>query len=146
MSSSSEPPGLVTIGWKELVTFPEWGVSLHAKVDTGACSSALDVVEYELIDTPAGPTARLRLSLDGPAQRVHVVTAPVVGSTLVRNTGGVAERRLVVEALMQLGPVGKRIHLTVARRSAMRFRMLLGRSALAGSFVVDAGQEYVARK
>jgi hypothetical protein len=143
MSSDAEPPGLVTIGWKELVAFPEWGVSLHAKIDTGACSSALDVAEYELNDTAAGPTARLHLSLDRETPRVQVVTAPVVRHTLVRNTGGVTERRLVVEALMRLGPIENRIHLTVARRSAMRFRMLLGRSALAGSFVVDAGREYV---
>ena len=97
------PPPLL-IGWKEYVAFPEWDLRrVRAKIDTGACTSALDVAGYELE----------------------------------------AERRPVVEAMVRLGPVEKRIRLTVTRRSTMRFRMLLGREALRGQFVVDVRRKYV---
>ncbi len=68
---------------------------------------------------------------------------PVLRFVVVRNSSGVAERRPVVEALMRLGPVEKRICLTVTRRPGMRCRMLLGREALLGDFVVDVRRKYV---
>jgi hypothetical protein len=51
-----------------------------------------------------------------------------------------------VAALVRLGPVEKRIRLTIANRAAMRYPMILGREALAGSFLVDVGQTYVQRR
>jgi len=143
--STDPPPSLaLTIGWKERITFPEWGpLRLRAKVDTGACLSALDVADYELIETPTGTMAKLRLSLSRRHKRIRLVVAPVVRTTMIRNTSGVAERRIVIEALIRLGPIEKRIALTVTRRPAMRFRMLLGRAALSGTFIVDAGREYL---
>jgi len=62
---------------------------------------------------------------------------------VVSNSGGGRERRPLLEALVRLGPVETRIRLTVTNRSHMRFRMLLGRRALAGTFVVDVSRKYV---
>ena len=96
MSTDSQPPGLLTIGWKEYVSFPDWGVyRLRAKVDTGACVSALDVADWELVESPSGPIARLRLALGRRRANEHTVIAPVLRTTIVRNSGGTRERRLV---------------------------------------------------
>jgi hypothetical protein len=38
---------------------------------------------------------------------------------------------------VRLGPVEKKIQLTLTFRTGMRCRMLLGRQALAGDFLVD---------
>jgi hypothetical protein len=52
----------------------------------------------------------------------------------------------VVEALVLLGPITRRIRLTVTDRSRMRCRMLLGREALAGLFLVDVrGKDLLTR-
>jgi hypothetical protein len=139
------PPSPLPIGWKEYVALPEWGVRrIRAKIDTGACTSALDVAGFEVEDTPAGPVVLMRLVLNRRRpERVRLVRAPVVRFAVVRNSGGAAERRPVVEVLARLGPVERRIRLTVTRRAGMRFRMLLGREALRGAFVVDVGRKYV---
>jgi len=71
------------------------------------------------------------------------VTAPVLRTVIVRNSSGVAEERPVIVAQMRLGLIEKQICLTVTRRRGMRFRILLGREALAGDFVVDARQKYL---
>ncbi len=144
-SGASEPPPPLLIGWKEYVVFPGWGLRrVRAKIDTGACTSALDVASYEVEETAAGPIAHLRLVLNRQRpDKVKEVRVPVLRSVVVRNSGGVAERRPVVEALLRLGPVEKRIRLTVTRRAGMRFRILLGREALAGDFVVDVRRKYV---
>jgi hypothetical protein len=55
----------------------------------------------------------------------------------VRSSSGKQEVRPLIEAVVRLGPVTRRIRLTLTDRSSMRCRMLLGRQALAGQFLVD---------
>jgi hypothetical protein len=147
MNHGTEGP--VRIGWKEYVELPEWRLRrVKAKVDTGARTSVLDVASYDLLEVPGrGLVARLRLRVSRKhPERVRVVEAPVLRMVVVRNTGGVLEERPLLETTLHLGPVTKRIRLTVTNRSHMRFRMLLGRLALAGDFVVDVSAKYVLRR
>jgi hypothetical protein len=139
--------GPLVIGWKEYVAFPDWPIRrVRVKVDTGARTSALDVAGYEVQDAENGAVAILRLALSRKhPERVTVVQAPVLGLVSVCNTGGVLERRPVIEATVRLGPVQKRIRLTLTSRAHMRFRMILGRQALLGSFIVDVSQKYLLR-
>lgn len=143
-----EGAGPVVIGWKEYVQLPDLGVKqIKVKIDTGARTSALDVQSYELRDVPgSGLVAVLRLALDSRhPRRLTVVTAPVLQLVVVRNSGGVPEQRPLIETTLQIGPVRKRIALTVTHRTGMRFRMLLGRKALEGDFLVDVQQKYLMR-
>jgi hypothetical protein len=147
---------LLQIGWKESLEFPEWGLRrVRVKIDTGAWSSALDVLSYELQESPDGQVARVQLDLgayrprkgDEPAQpQLIEVQAPVIKMTTVSNACGHREVRPVIEALIKLGRVEKRIRLTLTNRSSMRHRMILGRQALAGSFLVDVGSKYLLRR
>jgi hypothetical protein len=136
------------IGWKERLDFVDWGIKrIKVKIDTGASTSALDVVRYDLTeDGPNGAFARLVLALDrkDPNHLVEV-QAPLLGMIRVRNTSGQSEERPLVETEILVGPVRKRIRLTVTNRAGMRFRMILGREALHGDFVVDVGKKYLLR-
>jgi hypothetical protein len=148
MTPQTPPPGLILIGWQEHLSFPEWGVGrVRVKIDTGACTSALDVAGLEL--TSGGPTgllADLRLALHRRhPERLARVQTPVLRTVVVRNSTGDSERRPVVEALVRLGPLSKRIRLTLTRRNGLRFRMILGREALAGCFLVDVSRKYLLR-
>ena len=139
----------LTIGWKERIDFPAWGIrGVRAKIDTGARTTALNVCEYELLET--GPNqfrARFRpvvsRKLDVCAE---LVEAEVLRLVRVRNTGGTVELRPVVETEMKLGPIVKRIRLTLTDRSRMYSPVILGRSALAGDFVVDVERKYLQRR
>jgi hypothetical protein len=138
------PPLL--IGWKERLDFPAWGVRrVKAKVDTGARTSALDAASYELYHAEGGGLwVRLRLSLlRRHAGKPLVVELPVLRMVVVRNSGGQHEQRPLIEAEVVLGPVRKRVLLTVTNRAGMRFRVILGRLALAGDFVVDVSKKYL---
>jgi hypothetical protein len=133
------------IGRNESVAFPEWNLRrLRAKIDTGAFSSALDTDGYEIVDSPEGSIARIRLVLSRlHAERVRLVEAPVLRFTRVTSSSGVCEQRPVVAALIRLGPIEKRIRLTLTNRATLRHRMLLGREALKGTFLVDVSQRYL---
>ena len=137
--------GPVLIGWKEYVALPDWGIRrLKAKVDTGARTSAIDAASYELRRTPAGLVVRMRLALSHRhPERQKVVEAPVLAMVAVRNSGGMREDRPLVETVLRLGPVSKRIRLTVTSRAGLRFRLILGRKAVEGDFLVDVSRKYV---
>ncbi len=139
----SEATPLLPIGWKERLDFPDWGLQrVRVKIDTGACTSALGASGYELVEVNGLLRVRLRLALNRRRpEKTAVVEAPVLRMVHVTNTGGGREERPMIETTIRLGPVRKRIRLTITSRAAMRFPMLLGREALAGSFVVDVSRK-----
>jgi hypothetical protein len=139
----SEATPLLPIGWKERLDFPDWGLKrVRVKIDTGACTSALGATGYELVKVNGVPTVRLVLALNRHRpEKTAVIEAPVLRMVYVTNTGGGREERPMIETTIRLGPVRKRIRLTITSRAAMRYPMLLGREALAGSFVVDVSRK-----
>ena len=142
--AASGPP--FRIGWKEVVDFPEWELrGIKVKIDTGARTSALDVNEYELRPTgDGGVIAELRLALNRRyPDRLTMVRTPVLMMVTVCNSSGVREERPLIETSLRLGPVTKRVQLTIANRACMRFPMILGRKALEGDFVIDVSQKYL---
>jgi hypothetical protein len=132
---------LLRIGRREHIEFPEWDLDrIRAKIDTGAYSSVLDVADYELVESASGLEVALRILPNRRRpEHVRTVRTAVVGLTTVRSSTGCQERRPVIEPLVRLGPITRRIRLTVTNRSHMRCRMLIGRQALAGVFLVDVG-------
>lgn len=144
---SIRPGRPVAIGWKEYVALPELGVaSLKAKVDTGARTSSLHVAAIRRLAGEERGEAELEITLAPDRRRPgHLVRARVLQLARIRVTdsGGHSELRPVIETLLVLGPVAKRIRVTLADRSNMLFRMILGRKALEGDFVVDAARKYL---
>ncbi len=131
----------VTIGYAEYVAFPEWGIPrLRAKTDTGARTSALHVDNIERL-----PRNRVRFEVVVAANGRRVrVEAPIVRVSNVRSSNGVPDERYIVSTTLQLGGVEKTIEVSLASRSGMIYRMLLGRRAIAHDFLVDPGRRYVA--
>ena len=145
---AARPVRPLVVGWKERLDFPAWGIRrVKAKMDTGSRTSALDAVDYELFHVDeVGLCVRLRLALHRKHKdELRLVEVPVLRMVVVRNSGGQCEQRPLIETEIDLGPVRKRVLLTVTNRAGMRFRVLLGRLALANDFVVDVGKKYLLR-
>ena len=140
-SAASRP----VLGWREWVSLPSLGVPrLKAKVDTGALSSALHA--FDLEEYRKGGVRRLRFTVH-PWQRdveeTIQVDCPLLGERSVRSSAGHLEVRPVVAAELVIGKTRHAIELTLTNRDAMGFRMLLGRSAFRGRFLVDADRSFV---
>ena len=142
---STGGPEAQVVGWREWVSLPEWGVvRLRAKIDTGARTSALHVDNLEILDDGL---VSFDVVLDRSEQprTVRVVAAELVRESNVRPTSGVRQTRHVVETTLRLGPVTKKIEVSLVDRGPMLCRMLVGRTALAGDFVVSPDQAYLHR-
>jgi len=73
--------------------------------------------------------------------------APLKERRIVTDSGGHREERLVIESCIRLGGLERSIELTLTNRDSMKFRMLLGRSALQTlEAVVDPRHSYLTGK
>ncbi len=142
--------GLLAAGWKEYIALPELGIGrLKAKLDTGARTSSLHVESFTSLETLPDGTELAEVTIATDRRRPErTITArvAVVGRVRVTDSGGHPEVRPVIETEMVLGPVRKRIRVTLTDRSGMLFRMILGRKALEGDFVVDTARKYLLRR
>jgi hypothetical protein len=139
MSSRQDP---VLIGWTEMVDLPQWDIRrLRAKVDTGARTSALHVENIEELprDFVRFDVVLHRKKRD---RRIHVKTR-IVRRGRVRSSTGHQTERLFVETTLLMGPIEKRIEISLVDREKMIHRMLLGREALAGPFLIDVDRRMV---
>lgn len=134
----------LVIGWREVVALPDWGIEkVNAKADTGARTSAIDVLDLEELpgDRVRFHVARFRKNRD--RDRAVEVIAPVVRRSRVRSAHGTTHDRLFVHTTIRIGDHTKRIELGLVCRKRMICRMLIGRAALAGDFLVDSEQKHM---
>ncbi len=137
---------LRTIGWREWVALPAFGIgAIKAKVDTGARSSALHAHGLRIERRDGVDVATFVIQ---PRQRSaspsHPAEALVSGWRQVTTSAGHRELRPVIVTTVELMGVAWPIELTLTRRDAMGFRMLLGRRAVRRRFVIDPGRSFLA--
>lgn len=138
------------IGWKEYADLPDLGIQrVKVKVDSGARTSTLHIRACRVLEVLPDGTEQVELTLDPwrrYPERTVTVRARVLRYTQVTDSGGHRELRPVIETELVLGPVRKRILVTLTDRSGMLFRMILGRKALEWDFHVDVSRKYLLRR
>ena len=133
------------VGWREWVSFPEFGITtIKAKMDTGARTSAIHAKHIQTFQDRGTPMVQFTVHPIQRSTREPVsVTAEVMDTRKIRSSSGHAKRRPVVVAELELAGQRWPIELTLANRSLMGFRLLLGRQALKGRFLIDAGRSFL---
>ncbi len=134
------------LGWREWISLPDIGIpAIKAKVDTGAKTSALHAFAVEPFQEEGINKVRFKIHpLQKQTAIVLTCQAPIVDQRMVMDSGGHKEMRYVIETTLVLGNVSSRVEITLTDRDTMQFRMLLGRSAMAGIFCVDPVASYLA--
>ena len=145
---STNNQSLPTLGWREWVALPDLGIPrLKCKVDTGARSSALHALYLEPFASRGKDRIRFGIHpLQRRTDREYICTADVLDQRIVADSGGHRERRYVIETTVVLGEESWPIEITLTDRDTMRFRMLLGRTAIRKKFVVNPASSYLAGK
>lgn len=133
------------LGWREWVALPQLAIShIKAKVDTGAKTSALHAYYVEQYERDGKAWVRFGIHPEqsSTGNGVHC-DAPVKEMRMVTDSGGHAEMRPVIETILMVEDQQRLIELTLTDRETMRFRMLLGRSALKRHYVVDSSKSFL---
>ncbi len=143
---NNQKKNLEIIGWREWVSFPELKIkTIKAKIDTGARTSALHVSNIQILKR----TNTVKFTIH-PVQRnkqpVINATAYLVGERSIKSSNGESTLRPVIETRLKIGKKIYSIELTLVNRDLMGFRLLLGRSALKGRYLVNSGQSFLLEK
>ena len=139
---------LIMLGWREWVGFPDLGIEqIKAKVDTGARTSCLHAFLIEPFDRDGVLWVRFDIH---PTQRnsskVIRCEAPLLEQRVVRDSGGHEELRYVIETVVSIGSNKHAVEVTLTDRDNMKFRVLLGRTAISGQYSVDPSGSYLRGK
>ena len=147
MKRNETTPGeLAVFGWREWVDLPELGLRhVKAKIDTGARTSALHAFDVDVFRE--GGRKRVVFLIhpkQNDSETVVRCTADVIDEREVKDSGGKTHQRWVIETPIRVGDRTWPVEITLASRDDMKFRMLIGRTAMHGVATVDPSRSYVA--
>ena len=140
-----DPVASTTVGWREWVSLPELGIDrIKAKIDTGARSSALHAHEVRFVRKGKRRLVRFRVYPNQKDDRTFVeAEGEWLEERKVRSSSGNQSIRPVIRTTLEMGGRRWPIELTLTRRDAMGFRLLLGRQALKRRCLVDPGASFL---
>lgn len=138
----------IVVGWREWVSLPDLGVQhVKAKVDTGARTSALHA--FYVHPYKRRGELRVKFGLHPYQNNTSYAVdcdALVIDHRNVTDSGGHREKRYVIVTQLAIADQVWEIEMTLTNRENMKFRMLLGRTAMKKHVIVDPGRSYILGK
>ena len=132
----ANPP---VIGWVEWVIVSDQKYRFNAKIDTGADNTSMHVDNYDLFDKNDGKWVRFTFK-DNNGKDVALERKLVRISKIKRKLLPAVERP-VVNMIVCIGNVQKEVSVNLVNRNKFHHKMLIGRSYLKSTFLVDSGTE-----
>ena len=136
---------LLTVGWREWLSLPELGLPwIKAKIDTGARTSCLHAFQVTPFTRDDEKWVRFGIHPHQKDSETEVFCeAKVIDERIVSDSGGHKENRYVIMTKVVLSDQHWPIEISLTNRDTMKFRMLLGRTAMNNRIIVNASKSYL---
>ena len=128
-------------GWIETVTFPDYGIAIDAKLDTGADSSSLGVTNLDRFKR--GGKIWYRFTLTGMDGKTATVEQQTNRTARIMRAEVEDTRRPIVQLKICLAGQVAVTDFTLTDRSEQRTSLLIGRRFLGSRILVDSGREHL---
>lgn len=141
---SGAAPMPTVAGWIETITFPDQGITLDAKLDTGAASSSISVTDLERFKRKGKTWYRFTIhGTDGKAAIVEQQTSRVarVKRAEVEDT-----RRPIITLKVCVAGHEAVTDFNLTDRSGQDYQALIGRKFLASRILVDSNRTHLFAK
>lgn len=124
------------VGWREVVSLPKFKLKdLKAKIDTGAKTSALHADKIEILTVRGKKIVKFLFITEG-GKHLYI-KCPFIEERLIKSSNGDQTLRPVVKTEIQMGSEIFEIEVTLINRDLMGFKMLIGREAISGRFLIN---------
>lgn len=130
------------VGELEYVFMDPPGVSVVARIDTGATSSSLHAENLVPFERDGEDWIRFDMMVN-EADSVSVERQILRHVRVVQQADPSGSRRPVVEMRVQLGEIQDTFEFTLADRSHLENELILGRNFLADVTLVDVGRQFI---
>lgn len=129
-------------GWIEKVSVIDHKFVLPAKIDTGARNSSIHAENYKIYSKQGKDWVRFSIRTKNYGSKL--IDQPVKRFTKIKQKNNKpSKQRPVIVLAVCLGNVYKEVEVNLVDRANFNYPMLIGRSFLAGSFVVDSGEKFL---
>lgn len=131
-----------TIGWIEHVRIQPENLVLKAKIDTGADNSSVHADNIEVYEKDG--KKRVRFTIENKQGESARFDLPLVRIANIKRKGAEPLKRPVVHMSLCIGDTLKNASVNLANRGNFKYRMLIGRSYLKDTFLVNSANQYTA--
>ena len=133
------------VGWRESVSLPTFKLlDLKAKIDTGAKTSALHADDIEFVTEKGKKFVKFSIITD-EGKKKHIKSR-FLEEREIKSSTGQKTIRPVVKTMIRMGKSEFEIEITLINRDLMGFKMLIGRDALAGHYIINPAKSYLLGK
>lgn len=136
------------IGSEEWVKISHLNIpAIKARIDSGAKTSSIQAKNIKRIVRKGEPWVTFDVNPIQDNLSLFVsCESRIIDTRIVKSSSGESQKRFVIKTPIQLGFNTFEIELTLAERSGMEYRMLLGREALTDRFLVDTSKSFMIDK
>ena len=139
---------LKTIGNREWCAFNTLNIpAIRARIDSGAKTSSIQATDIKLFKKDNIDWVQFNVFPLQENSTIKILcTAPLLDKRSVKGSFGISEERLIIEVPVTLGKDTFKIELSLANRNTMEFRMLLGREAISGRYLINSAERHVQKR
>lgn len=140
MFSQSNASVLIPAGWVEkAVLYPD-GITLQAKLDTGAKTTSINAPTPEFFQR--GSERWVRFTITSRDNKSTTIEAEVIREATIKRHFGNQQVRPVIMLDICIGNIRKREEVNLVGRSNLNYQLLIGRNFLKDAFLIDSGSTY----